>query len=332
MASLEKAVQTQGDDVTMTENTNHKITLRNGPSTATILPGAGATLASLEVAGKPVLLPLHGAVEPGAWPAGGMPVCFPFAGRVWHEGKLGAYLPGSMRENKQEKQRAKPHQMPLHGFGFSSSWEVESHSESEATLTLKDSIETQKLFPWRFTAQLKYSLQPTGIETSLNIRCDEILSGADGASMPVAPGFHPYFAARHPVDRCEGYFSFAYDHLEVPALEAIAVTSEGNAGPKKRATDLLPHGPAGIKAPLHDEKIHNLIFSGLSGRKIALGQIQLSWTKESPWRHIVCWAKPEKHFFCVEPWYGLPDAVHRKDGVMELKEGDSCAFGMTINV
>ncbi len=328
MAPVQEAVQEPGDDVTMTTSTHQPITLRNGTTTATILPDAGATVASLEIAGKPVLLPLHKEVAKGAWPAGGMPICFPFAGRVWHEGKLGSYVPGADDENH----RAKPLAMPLHGFGFSSRWKVESHDMSEATLSLRDSIETQKMFPWRFTLQLKYSVQATGIETRLMIRCDEILSGANGASMPVAPGFHPYFAARHPVDHCEGYFSFAYDHLEVPALEAIAVTSEGNAGPKKRASDLLPQGPAGIKAPLHDEKIHNLIFSGLSARKIALGQIQLSWGKESPWRQIVCWAKPEQHFFCVEPWFGLPDAVHREGGAMELKEGGSCAFDMMIQV
>lgn len=316
----------------MTLNTNQPITLRNGPTTATILPMAGATLASLDVAGKPILIPVRANVADGAWPAGGMPICFPFAGRVWHEGKLGAYIPGSShRENQRDIPPVKPHAMPLHGFGFSSNWKVESQSPSEATLCLTDSIETQKLFPWRFTAHLKYSVQTAGIEARLTIRCDEILSGADGALMPVAPGFHPYFAARHPVDHCDGYFSFAYDHLEVPALEAIAVMADGNAGPKKRATDLLPQGPAGIKAPLHDEKIHNLIFGGLSGRKATLGQIHLSWSKESPWRHVVCWAKPEQHFFCVEPWYGLPDALHRKDGVMELKEKASCAFDLTIN-
>ena len=296
------------------------IQLANGDLTASILPGAGGTVASFTVRGKPVLFPVTMPVSAGMWPAGGMPLCFPFAGRVWHQGKLGNYLPSG----------AGPKTMPLHGFAFGKAWHVESKSVSGATLSLTDDEATRSVFPWRFTLKLDYELGVDALTARLDIRCDEILPDADGNLMPVAPGFHPYFAARHPVDKQDGYFSFAYDSLEIPALETIAVTPDGNAGPKKLAADTLAGVKATVKVPVHDEATHNLIFTGLSGRAARIGAIEISWTKESPWRNLVCWAKPDRHFFCVEPWYGLPDAPHRDQGTLRLKEGASCRFDVTI--
>lgn len=302
------------------KNTGDIVVLEHGNLRAEILPAAGGTIGSFTAAGKPVLLPVKTPVADGAWPAGGMPLCFPLAGRVWHEGKVGSYLVDGLGAKA----------MPLHGFAFSKKWRVESTTGTGTVLTLQDDELTQAVYPWRFTVRLTFELGPGGLVTQLAIQCDEILPGARGEPMPVAPGFHPYFAARHPVDKQDGYFSFAYDQLEVQALETIAVTPEGNAGAKKLASDTLPVTSGVVNAPLHDETVHNLIFSGLSGRFSRIGKIELSWTKDSPWRHIVCWAKPAQHFFCVEPWYGLPDAPHRKQGTLRLGEGASCHFDLTI--
>ena len=319
------------------------ITLENGQARAVILASAGATVASLDIGGTPVLMAVRQPVAAGAWPAGGMPICFPFAGRVWHEGKLGSYVTGASLTHgthgkeftsSQQPSQPLPLPMPLHGFAFGSTWKIENQGNAEATLLLNDSRETQRIFPWRFTARIKYKLLPAALETQLSLRCDEILDAAQDMPMPVAPGLHPYFSAKHPVEKCDGYFSFAYDNLEVPALEAIAVTAEGNAGPKKFAADMLaaPTGASGLTVPLHNEVAHNLIFGGIAHRAVSIGKIRLSWTKESPWRHLVCWAKPDQHFFCVEPWYGLPDAVHRKDGVIKLQAGASCVFDFKIEI
>ena len=253
---------------------NDIVHLANGDLRASILPGAGGTVRSFTVRGKPVLFPVTEPVTAGAWPAGGMPLCFPFAGRVWHQGKPGSYLPTG----------SDPKAMALHGFTFGKAWRVESKSASGVILSLCDDDATRAVFPWRFTLKLEYELGANALTTTLNIRCDEILPAADGVSMPVAPGFHPYFAARHPVGKQDGYFSFAYDYLEIPALETIAVTPEGNAGPKKLAADSLDGKVQGshVKVPVHDEVTHNLILSGLSGRVARIGGIEISWTKDSP--------------------------------------------------
>jgi galactose mutarotase-like enzyme len=310
------------------KQTGDIVVLEHGTSRATILPAAGATVGSLTISGDPVLLPVKLPLATGTWPGGGMPLCFPFAGRVWRDGKVGSYLPSDADSKASQPQM--PLEMPLHGFAFSKAWQVESATKASVTMALTDDDSTRAIYPWRFTLRLTFELGGDALTTKLEITCDEILPGARGAAMPVAPGFHPYFAARHPVDRQEGFFSFAYDALEIPALETIAVTPEGNAGPKKLASDTLPVTGGVVKVPLHDEAIHNLIFAGLSGRGARIGGISISWGKDSPWRHVVCWAKPAQHFFCVEPWHGLPDAPHRQHGVVRLGEQARCHFDLAI--
>jgi galactose mutarotase-like enzyme len=297
------------------------------------MPAAGAAVAEYSIGGTPVLKPVARPLAAGAWTAGGMPFCFPFAGRVWHEGKTGRYQPARTAEGNTVVE------MPIHGFNSRLIWNVVSRTESSVTLDVEDTPETRAIYPWKFRARMEYRLQDEsgiGLHTVVSVNCDGILPEAEGRPMPLAPGFHPYFAAKHPGDKTDGAFSFAYDQVLIPALETVAVTAEGNAGARKLAADFFGNagksGKDGITIPLHDERIYNLIFSGLSGREARLGKLAISWSKDSPWRKIVCWAKPTEHFFCLEPWYGLPDAVNRPRGTVDLAMGQSAKFDVRISM
>lgn len=300
-----------------------------------ILPDAGGAIGAFAIDNIPVFKPVALPLDNGAWPAGGMPFCFPFAGRVWHDGKVGKYQPAGASPGNAVCE------MPIHGFNAGTKWKVTGTKADTVTLETSDSEATRAIYPWKFHCRLKYAVRATGagsvtLEVKVTIRCDALLPEAEGRSMPVAPGFHPYFAARHPGEKSEGFFSFAYDEAVFPALETVQVTSEGNAGARKLASDLFgdaaKSSKAGISIPLHQESLHNLIFSGLSGREARIGKISLAWSKNSPWQNLVCWAKPAAHFFCLEPWHALPDAVNRPRGTAELAPGDSIQFDLSVTV
>lgn len=324
------------------------IVLKHGNSSATILPEYGGVLSELILNGQFILTEVNQNIAQGEWPSGGMPLCFPFSGRVWNKGIQGKYLSGEIRESDHSMSReAQVFNMDIHGFGSRLPWTVLTATENEATLRLKDSPETRPNYPWGFEVLLTYKLTDAVLDVQLNIRCNEILHHADGNAMPVAPGFHPYFAARHPGAKLDGCFSFAYDHITLAALESIDVTNDatstGNAGSKHLLTEASFDGVSGAARtpegfydlPAHSALLHNKIFTSLTGNSVSIGQIKMSWQPASQWQYLVFWAKPEKHFFCIEPWYGLPDAPHRAEntgGVARLQEQETRCFDLRLEL
>jgi D-hexose-6-phosphate mutarotase len=82
---------------------------------------------------------------------GGVPICFP-----WFGPKAGA-----------------PKETPMHGFARTSHWNVTNTSaegaDSSITLTLKDSAETQKVWPHKFTARFTVTLAPDTLSMDLDV-------------------------------------------------------------------------------------------------------------------------------------------------------------------
>lgn len=322
---------------------NKMLILTNGSSKATIDPIRGATVCQLYLNSQSIFLPVESSLPTTEWPAGGMPICFPFAGRVWHDRMEGRYLAGTGRDavnNQSSSQNIQP--MPIHGFGSRLAWQVTHSDKAQATLRLTDSEATRDIYPWRFEADVTYQLGTDNLKVQASIKCTEVLHAAGGRPMPLAPGLHPYFAAQHPSENMAGSISFAYDHCTVPALESIDVTKEGNAGAKRllsdKAADIsggsLP-APGKYRLPLHSEFLHNRIFTGLLENTMTLGPLELSWSKSAPWKYLVFWAKPQSHFLCVEPWVGLPDAPHRAGqdgGAIQLSEQQSMNFDFAIKL
>jgi aldose 1-epimerase len=76
-----------------------------------------------------------------------------------------------------------PH--PLHGIGWQRPWQVAAQSVQEATLTLE--VAASPAWPWRFSAQQHYGLDPDGVQVSIR------MTNLDTAAMPAGIGHHPYF-------------------------------------------------------------------------------------------------------------------------------------------
>ena len=111
---------------------------------------------------------------------GGIPVVFPFAGRV---AAPPALTPGTWRW------RGASHSaMPIHGFAWRLPWKTLSIRPASATLRLSSTPATLALYPFPFTLTLRVRiLSPSSLSLTLRIR-------NDGPSpLPCSPGFHPYF-------------------------------------------------------------------------------------------------------------------------------------------
>lgn len=299
----------------MPDKSKKLVKLQAGNAQAAFHPEGGAALVSLVLENpssheKPVQI----LAEPG------MPICFPFAGRVWSKTKgVGFY--------DLEKNTTLP--MPIHGFGSGLPWQVIHAQENSVRFSLGDSKETTWIhFPFSFRAELECRLEPTCLQISLEVEHLNIptATGESHSRMPVAPGFHPYFKvfAR----------DFATSTIEIRAAQIIAVTPEGAAGSRKPSINAL------FKSDLSEALTHNLIVEAESdlatlkisdatdNRTIQLKTVAMSGGK-STMNYFVLWAKPEMNFYCVEPWLGLPNCV-AENTCRWLERGESLKLGFRL--
>ncbi|MBR6021088.1 MAG: hypothetical protein IK066_01565, partial [Kiritimatiellae bacterium] len=110
---------------------------------------------------------------------GGIPVLFPFAGRV---AAPPALVPGTWRWNGRLHDS-----MPIHGFAHSLPWTVLSATRHSALLALSDTPATRALYPFPFELRLRVSFRsPTALSLRLSVR------NTGTEPLPCTPGFHPY--------------------------------------------------------------------------------------------------------------------------------------------
>jgi galactose mutarotase-like enzyme len=78
--------------------------------------------------------------------------------------------------------------LPIHGFGRIMPWTVSEQSESSITIQLTSNDATRADYPYEFTFISRIEAGEGSLTYTLTMenRSDEV--------MPIAPGFHPYFA------------------------------------------------------------------------------------------------------------------------------------------
>ena len=147
------------------------ICLTHGDVSAEVIPARGALISALNVRGKDVLFLDRGTLEdPSKNVRGGIPLLFPFAGKL-DEGK---FLPAGT-------------EMKQHGFGRNKSWQIAEQSDSQLRMKLAPDAETRKVYPYEFYADQTVIVLPHGVQIELLVRND------DTRPLPVSPGWHPYF-------------------------------------------------------------------------------------------------------------------------------------------
>ncbi len=274
--------------------------LAHGAASAVLSPERGGLLESLKLATpsgsarEMLWLPHDYAMTGSGWPGGGAPVLFPLAGRSFHDGLPLKYaLNGEVRH------------MPLHGFAYAAPWAVTGQDGKSATLELKESAGSLELYPFAFTLRARYELVTDAMTIALTVT-----AGKNADSMPVNLGLHPFFAAK--------------GRLDLKARYKIRVTPTGGAG----KASVFPENDEESAARTDSPVLQSLIFADLGepragvvdeGSRLRLG---IEWDKQDPFQYVVVYTRPGEGFYCVEPWMGLPDAVHSGLGVAWLKAGE----------
>ncbi len=233
------------------------------------------------------------------WPAGGCPILFPWAGRCWSADQLGGFEFHGRRGT-----------VPVHGDAYLRSVEVDAH---QSNMIRFHASSKYRSLPWKFECLTTYEIS----EGELSMRLD--VQNRDSIPMPIAPGIHPFFALG---DLSEW-------GVDIPATKAFAVTDRGLAG-EARCIDIAARSAI-------DPELKSLILGDLKSETATLAHMKSGQKISVHWfntesQNIVLWADAAEGYFCLEPWAGLPDAVHNGHGLHVIPPGGSQSFHYRITL
>ncbi|MEM9443744.1 MAG: aldose epimerase [Verrucomicrobiota bacterium] len=297
---MSREVQFQGQRV---------IELQTGNSLLRVSPEKGGRLLMWEVSGKPVI---H-------WPEnadwsnppkirGGNPILFPFIARHFVDGQIGKWkdTAGVIRD------------LPMHGFARAAPFTVVDDDPSTTRMRLVDNQDTQALYPYAFVFDVVYELD----ETSVRVVFETVNKGNE--RMPYYAGHHFYFPVPH--DEREQW------ELHLIAEKWARQNDDGSIVFSKPNDNILS-----LADPDLNDRMH--ILGGVGSVPNAElrkkdGSYKLLFdlaTEGFPWYAVTTWTQTDSSdFYCVEPWLGLPNAIHHHYGLRWIEPGQKETAGFTL--
>ncbi|UCF23652.1 MAG: aldose epimerase [Ralstonia sp.] len=238
---------------------------------------------------------------------GGNPLLFPFIGRHFADGE-----PGRWRDAN-----GRIHALPQHGFARDLPFEVESADDTHIVMLLRDGPQTRSGYPYAFEFRIGYRLLADGLEATFSIT--HTAEGDAHAPMPFYAGHHFYFALPSVVRHATT--------LQMPPSRLSRQLADGSLDAHEPG-----HAMYTLDNPALQDRYHLLDGAGAAvldipphtnaplGRRIRIEVVGALM----PWHAITTWTEADtSDFYCVEPWMGLPNAIHHGEGLHLLAPGDT---------
>ncbi|CAG9175420.1 hypothetical protein LMG23992_02953 [Cupriavidus laharis] len=227
---------------------------------------------------------------------GGNPLLFPFIGRHFVDGEAGHWRGAD----------GTVHALPQHGFARDLPFAVTADSDDAIAMVLESSSDTQAGYPYTFRFEARYRLIDSGLEVALHTE------NTGDTRLPYYAGHHFYFGLPAALRRdCR---------LLLPATVRVRQEPDG------RLTDPAPGEPAyALDDARLQDTFHVLRNAGratlaMPGRTLS---IDLDVPGSIAWHAVTTWSESaDSDFYCVEPWLGLPDAIHHGQGLRWLAPGE----------
>jgi galactose mutarotase-like enzyme len=277
------------------------IELRSDDSRLLVSPGHGARILLWEHAGRPVI----------TWPAdadwsrmlkvrGGNPVLFPFIARHFVDGKIDFW--------RDAEGVVRP--MPIHGFARDARFAVVDDARGETVrMRLVDSDATRKLYPFAFQFDVVVALRGAKLEIAF-----ETTNRGDGP-LPYYAGHHLYFAVPH-AERADW-------KLHLPCTSWGRQNPDGSIQrePAGAGVFSLDDSAAVDRFQIEPLDPRLTLENARRGQRVVFN---LQPPNSIPWYAVTTWTeKPDSDFYCVEPWLGLPNAIHHGEGLRRLGPGET---------
>lgn len=285
---------------TITFQNQSVIEIRIGEARALFAPQYGARLLLWEIGDRRIIYwPEEADWSKHTKVRGGNPVLFPFIARH--------YVDSVIEKWQDYADIVRP--MPMHGFSRNCAFLVIDDDEDTLRMRLESSPATREFYPFEFSFEVVYRLT----ETSLT--CEFIVTNSDPLPMPYYAGHHFYFDIPHQ-ERAQW-------QLELPYAQSGRQNPDGSIV----AQPLLEKSPTLDRPEIIDrfqldptDSVYTL-FNASRSQGI---RFELNDPRSIPWYATTTWTEfPTSDFFCVEPWLGLPNAIHHGQGLRMLSSGDT---------
>lgn len=275
--------------------------IADGDSRILVAPDFGARLLKWDVAGRPIIhWPDDADWGNVAGVRGGNPILFPFVARHMVDGVIGKWqdAQGTVRE------------LPMHGFARDLPFSIiEDGDQSTLRMRLSDSRSTLRCYPFSFQFDVVYRLQSSTLEVRL-----ETTNTGDTA-LPYYAGHHFYFAVPHQQRKDWT--------LSIPSGRYGGQNPDGSVWFKPAERSIYTLDEADIIDRMHLEPARQVGLEYSGGRSIVIDLGNARGKNEVPWYCVTTWTQqPDSDFFCIEPWLGMPNAIHHGHGLRWLQPGD----------
>ncbi|CAB3799485.1 hypothetical protein LMG28688_04950 [Paraburkholderia caffeinitolerans] len=286
--------------------------LTRGASTLRLAPRAGARLLSWHVDGRPVIRwPDNANWDQPARVRGGNPLLFPFLGRHFVDGQIGRW----------RDVQGVVHDLPTHGLARDLPFTAKVDADGRGvSMTLVDSAATHSGYPFAFRFEAAYRLAD---DHTLDVVLTATNTG--DAPMPWYAGHHFYFELPHE--------QRAQSTLDLPPTQRRHQLPDGSISAPESGEQQYCLDDARIQ-----DRFHVLERSAPVGpvRLVAPGlehavTFDLDRPGSLPWYAVTTWTEAaDSDFYCVEPWLGLPDAIHNGLGLRWLAPGTTEAAALRL--
>jgi galactose mutarotase-like enzyme len=230
---------------------------------------------------------------------GGNPILFPFVARHFVDGKneLWRDATGTVRP------------MPQHGFARDAKFSVvEGGPDNLLRMRLTDSAETRAIYPFNFQFDVVVALHSG---SRLEVTFETTNTG--DAPLPYYPGHHFYFKLPHQ-ERGDWTLDLAGGAWGRQSPVGAILREEA------KASLLHIDDPALIDRFQIEPKTSTFVLKNKrTGKEL---RFELAHPGSVPWYAVTTWTmEPTSDFYCIEPWLGLPNAIHHGEGLRYLAPG-----------
>ena len=253
---------------------------------------------------------------------GGNPLLFPFIARHMVDGRQGVWRDADGKERN----------VPMHGFAREMPFQIRTlkggpeASSASIGMRLISNEQTMEGYPFPFIFDAVYTLRDNALEVAVTA------TNTGTEPMPYYTGHHFYFALPS-AERGQW-------RLELPAEQWGRQREDGTIArmeaPLKGNESVFSIDDENLRDRFHLGGDFGGIVKlyrpgtlpnaegagGHGGTYIVLDLRQRS--TELPWYCVTTWTQAaDSDYYCVEPWLGLPNAIHHGEGLRWLAPGAS---------
>ncbi len=218
----------------------------------------------------------------------------------------------------------KEYHLPRHGFAREKEFQVVERTESSIVFSLKNDVETLKIYPFQFELQIAYQL----IDKKLEVHYKVQNNSED--KMYFSIGGHPAFQLSEDFEAYSLIFE-ASNELQFSLLENNLLSDKTEL--LRIKNNFLP-----LNYKLFEKDA--LVFKNQNIKSITIQKNAIDFLKVhlEEFTDLGIWTKINAPFICIEPWFGHADEVKtnqnfvEKAGIQRLNQSEIFQSKFSIEI